>query len=253
MDVQRLVIQNAAAEIETGSTGPLASNALRIRTRFTGADQARDLNLAGSCARYEPMAWGVGEVIETGSDVRGFAVGDRVHGPMTHASVNDIAASQAFKLDWLRMEFSVFTGVGIRALGCVHAAGIRFGDHAVIKSMDAAGIMALQFALLSGAVHVTAIDSNQERLRIARRIGAHKTVQEETNAAETTVRRIDCRQGGWEYGDRAIQQIVIDALASQKVIVWPIISHIEDFADAVQVYNETLREPGRRLMTLFEF
>ncbi|RJP31159.1 MAG: hypothetical protein C4527_08350 [Candidatus Omnitrophota bacterium] len=162
---------------------PLDSESVRIRTHISGIRHGEDLQiLYDSPVRqrisypYCPRCWGIGEIVEVGRDVNRFAVGDLVHGPMHHGEIQILHQNRVYPHKWIKKEFSVFLDPGVVALRAIHRAALRYGEVIAIFGMGTVGLMALQYALLSGAREVIAIDPIQTRLDIARRLGAQKYV-----------------------------------------------------------------------------
>lgn len=181
VDVIRELVFTREGQVELHSVEPsrLPPTEVRVRVHLTGVRHGLDLRkLAerrerqGLCNDWRPYAWGAGEVIEVGVHAQSLEVGDLVHGPMRHAETQTLDRNRLYPLRWMRKEFAVFTDPGMAALTRVHAAEVRFGDRVAIIGAGAVGLMALQYALLSGAQQVSAIDRWPNRLRAARRLGA---------------------------------------------------------------------------------
>jgi 2-desacetyl-2-hydroxyethyl bacteriochlorophyllide A dehydrogenase len=118
-------------------------------------------------------SWLVGEVIEVGSDVTRFKVGDRVHGGMAHRPTNVRPEDTLYPLPpGMKPETALFTDPTIFALGAVHDAQIKVGDRVAVFGMGALGLLAIQLARLNGAEAVFAVDMIDSRLELARQFGA---------------------------------------------------------------------------------
>ncbi|MBE2268425.1 MAG: zinc-binding dehydrogenase [Anaerolinea sp.] len=118
-------------------------------------------------------SWMVGEVIEIGSAVTRFKVGDKVHGAMPHRPTNVRPETALYKLAaGMPAETALFTDPAIFALGAVHDAEIKVGDRVAVFGMGAIGLIAIQIARLSGAESVFAVDAINNRLEMATRFGA---------------------------------------------------------------------------------
>jgi threonine dehydrogenase-like Zn-dependent dehydrogenase len=129
-------------------------------------------------------SWACGKVVETGSDVTRFAVGDMVHGEMAHRPVNIARETNLFPLaPGMAPEVSLFTDPAIFALGAVHDAQVKVGDWVAVFGLGALGLIAVQIARLNGAERVYAVDRIPARLDLARRFGADEAI----NAAECDV------------------------------------------------------------------
>jgi 2-desacetyl-2-hydroxyethyl bacteriochlorophyllide A dehydrogenase len=118
-------------------------------------------------------SWLAGEVVEVGSAVTRFRVGDKVHGGMKHRPTNICPETMLYPLaEGMKPETALFTDPAIFALGAVHDAQIKVGDYVVVFGMGALGLLAVQIARLSGAEAVFAVDPIDNRLELARQLGA---------------------------------------------------------------------------------
>lgn len=174
---QQLVFTSGAMQLSPCENAPLQPGELRVRTLCSGVRHVTDFALLAGITQPQsgeeiPKAWCVAEVIDAGPGKNRFAKGDRVHGLMSHRTEQNIAEASLTPLGWLRNEFAVFVDPGVAALRCVRRGDIQYGDRVLISGMGAVGLMAIQYARLSGATRVYAIDSNPERLRHAQRLGA---------------------------------------------------------------------------------
>jgi L-iditol 2-dehydrogenase len=55
-------------------------------------------------------------------------------------------------------------------------AKVRAGDHVLVTGAGSLGLLAMQVALAEGATEVTVTDVSEERLEMARRTGATRTI-----------------------------------------------------------------------------
>ncbi len=169
------------ADFQAGILQPLESDSLRIKTHLSGIRHGEDLRILhgqkkGITFPHEPCAWVVGEVVETGTGVTRFASGDIVHGPMHHCQIQTVSQNRMYPIRTLRKEFCVFTEPGVQALRCIQSSGLCYGDSIVIFGMGTVGLMALQYAMHSGARNITAVDPLISRLNVAQRLGAHNCI-----------------------------------------------------------------------------
>jgi len=114
----------------------------------------------------------VGEVVEVGAGVRGFAVGERVFAPATHKEYVAVPASTAIKLpDYLSAEEAVFLNV----LEVGHTALRRGqpapGENVAIIGQGVIGLAALAYCQAYG-FRTVAVEKAPERLQIATAMGA---------------------------------------------------------------------------------
>lgn len=118
----------------------------------------------------------VGEVIETGSAVTEYQVGDRVcsYGPVKETeTVNGV---NNYKLRKMSKDASAKNAVCYDpaqfALGGIRDASVRTGDYVVVIGLGAIGQIAVQLAKRSGASVVIAADPIEKRRSIAKKYGA---------------------------------------------------------------------------------
>ena len=119
----------------------------------------------------------VGRVTEVGPGVTAFALGDRVMAHVGHASHAVLDQRFALKLpDNLKSEDAAFATVGAMALYAVRLAGLRLGDPVCIFGQGLIGLIATQIARIAGATPIGVIDVVEERLALARKLGADYAV-----------------------------------------------------------------------------
>jgi alcohol dehydrogenase len=89
---------------------------------------------------------------------------------------------------------AVMTGVG----SVVNTAGLEPGTTAAVVGLGGVGLNALLGAIASGARRIIAIDLNDEKLALARQLGATDTINPADEGAVEHVR--DLTSGGVDYG-----------------------------------------------------
>jgi len=120
-----------------------------------------------------------GRVISVGSGLEGsFKVGDRVAicgaGIANHSEINAVPANLAVHVpEGVSDDEAAFGTVGAIALHAVRNLDAKLGEVVTILGAGIIGQIAAQLLNLSG-VQVILIDSNQERLNLARRLGVLK-------------------------------------------------------------------------------
>ena len=118
-------------------------------------------------------SWLTGEVIETGSMVKRFKIGDLVHGGLPHRPTNVCKEDNLYLLKaGMEPETALFTDPAIFALQAVHDAQIKVGDNVAVFGLGALGLIALQIARLNGARQIFAVDVLSQRLELAGLFGA---------------------------------------------------------------------------------
>lgn len=118
----------------------------------------------------------VGTIIEAGSDVTEYQVGDRVcsYGPIRETQI--VNAVDNYKLRKMSKEASAKNAVCYDpaqfALSGIRDAEVRVGDHVVVIGLGAIGQIAVQLARRAGAATVIAVDPIEKRRNIASKYGA---------------------------------------------------------------------------------
>ena len=123
-----------------------------------------------------PMALGVltvGEVIATGADVEGFAVGAMVYGDLPIRETHTVPADRLRPVPAGMSPHAVVCWDPARvALSGVRDSGLGVGDRVLVTGLGAIGQMALQLARLQGAAWVAGADPIERRRALALRHGA---------------------------------------------------------------------------------
>ncbi len=151
----------------------------------------------------------VGEVLEVGTAVTDFAVGERVFVPATHRHVAAIAATLAIKLPAdLPDEEAVFLSIIEVAHLALRRGSPTLGETVAIIGLGVVGLSALAYCKAFG-FRTVAIDTVATRLALARQMGADLVVHAE---AADLQEQVNAMTGG--YG----VDLVIEAAS-----VWPAI------------------------------
>jgi 2-desacetyl-2-hydroxyethyl bacteriochlorophyllide A dehydrogenase len=160
------------------------------RTLYSGLTNGTERNvlLGGNYGGKWPSRCGyqnVGRVIEVGSGVQGFAVGDVLYSGNFHQHVAFFAASVANLADpnnlVLKLPPAVdptqaaLFGMASVAMHDVRRAEVRLGESVLVVGAGCIGQFTAQCARATGA-RVTVADLDEERLALARQLGAHHTV-----------------------------------------------------------------------------
>ena len=117
----------------------------------------------------------VGSVIEVGSDVSHLKEGDRVY---LYGGFKSVHQGSHFKqlTDGLIPEAACCIDPADIAMAAVRDGNVRIGVRVIVSGMGAIGLFAVQFARLSGAVDLVAVDPIEARRKLALQHGATKVV-----------------------------------------------------------------------------
>ncbi len=174
---------------------PLGPGQLRVASRFSAAKHGTELAIFkgywGARGRFDPHLHAflydkrtspsgfrpgnmtVGDVIEVGPRVSGFAVGDRllIYGGFrqTHVVAHDQCWKIPADMPW---QSAVCLDPADFAFGAIRDGHVRVGDGVAIFGMGAIGLLAVQIARLAGAGRVIAVDPLPNRRSLAQSLGA---------------------------------------------------------------------------------
>jgi threonine dehydrogenase-like Zn-dependent dehydrogenase len=169
---------------------PLAEKRVLARTRCCSLLMENVAELIGSDPRLRqpghPYYQGfpyvmdseiVAEVVAVGSGVEGAREGDRF---ASYAKMNEL---QSFEpASWTRVpdgvsdEAAVSIPFSATALNCARRAQIGLGDNVVVLGQGPMGLLVTMWAALAGAGRLIAVDRYENRLELARALGATHTV-----------------------------------------------------------------------------
>ena len=141
----------------------------------------------------------VGTIIEKGSDVTEYEIGDRVcsYGPIKETQI--VNAVDNYKLRKMSKDASAKNAVCYDpaqfALSGIRDADVRPGDRVVVIGLGAIGQIALQFAVKIGATTVIGIDPIEKRRVIAEKNGAHYTLDSTACDAGMEIKRLTDKKG----------------------------------------------------------
>ena len=120
-----------------------------------------------------PMGYcNVGEVIEVGAGVQGFAVGDRVASNGKHAEVVAVPVNLCAKLpEGVSDEEAAFTVLGAIALQGIRLVQPTLGEAVVVTGLGLIGLLTVQLLTAQGC-RVLGLDFDPAKLALAREFGA---------------------------------------------------------------------------------
>ena len=197
----RLVLTPAGQiEIEEFEVPVPASNQLLVRTSLTQVSAGSEMNgirarrnaSPSEQAAFKPAGLGytaIGVVEAAGSEIDQVAVGDRVLCSGNHAThwlvtpeleASEVAIPQQYRVQKLPDDLTdveiAFCVLGDVALHGVRRAQIQLGESAAVHGLGVVGLMALQLCRLVGAHPLIGVDLVEERLNLARQLGASHLV-----------------------------------------------------------------------------
>ena len=131
-----------------------------------------------------------GEVLDVGSGVQSFNVGDRVAcagGTAIHAEVVSVPANLCVQVPReVDLQLAAFTTLGAIALQGVRRTQLGLGSNCVVIGLGLTGLITLQLLEASG-VQAIGIDGDPDRLVLARRIGVGKIAHRDDPVLEKMV------------------------------------------------------------------
>jgi len=139
----------------------------------------------------------VGTVTEMGSEVTGYAEGDRVLGYGGFRELQTVRPGAKFwkvpaGLDW---RSAVCIDPADFAMAAVRDGGVRVGDAVAVFGMGAIGLMCVQLCRLSGAHPVIAVDPLAIRRTAAAGCGADLVLDPASDDAALEIRRATGKRG----------------------------------------------------------
>jgi 2-desacetyl-2-hydroxyethyl bacteriochlorophyllide A dehydrogenase len=140
---------------------------------------------------WQPGYSNVGEVVAVGPEITGYEPGQRVAswGPHATYTVQPLSQMQAIP-DSVSDDQALFWNLGKTVMNGVRLAKIALGEAVVLVGVGILGQLAVQYAALSGAMPLVAIDLSGRRLDMARDHGATHVLQGGRVELEADVREI---------------------------------------------------------------
>lgn len=137
----------------------------------------------------------IGTVVEIGNAVTKLAIGDRVfhHGSFKEEHVWPETASKL--PDGVPWQAAVCLDPADFALGAVRDGHVRLGDAVAVFGLGAIGLMAVQFARLSGADPVIAVDPLSNRRDVALECGADIALDPTAVDAGLEIKKLTQKRG----------------------------------------------------------
>jgi threonine dehydrogenase-like Zn-dependent dehydrogenase len=101
---------------------------------------------------------GVGTIIEVGSDVSRWQVGDEVFGLMDIRETNVCDAQKIWPLGDIDPTLALCIEPAYVAFHTIRESNVRYGDSVAVIGLGALGLLAVRMAALSGVEHLFAVD-----------------------------------------------------------------------------------------------
>lgn len=126
---------------------------------------------------------GVGVVVDVGTEVRRWAVGDRVFGLMDVRETNICHEDRLWKLGDLDPYLALCVEPAYVAFHCIRESQVRLGDRVAVVGLGALGLLAVRMAAEAGAETVFAVDPLANRRKWAAENGADRVLDSEEGDA----------------------------------------------------------------------
>jgi len=138
----------------------------------------------------QPMALGyssAGIIVDIGSELQGFKVGDRVAcaggGHAVHAEFASVPQNLMVKLpDEVDFESAAFTTIGAVAMQGFRLASPQVGERVAVIGLGLLGLLTLTIARAAGC-YVLGIDLDPDRIALARQLGAQAVSRKDAEEA----------------------------------------------------------------------
>lgn len=183
-----------------------------------------------------------GDVIEVGEKVTDFKIGDRVISLQNHCNYAVCSTKPWHTLkipDGVSYEESTFSVLASVALHGIRRSNIRLGEDIVIMGAGLVGLLLIQFAKKSGAYPIISVDLCQERLELAKKLGADFIINPDKNDLVEKVRKYIGQEGTnctiEAVGNPRVLQncLKISAPGARVVVMGAILGEI-----SLDLYNE---------------
>lgn len=167
-------------ELERYTLPPLKPNEVLIQTEYSvvsaGTEKAHLSAMPNTSNRFpqHPGYSASGRIIETGDEVAGLQIGDRVICYHTgHASHAIKPAEGLVKIedDSVSSLDAAFTVIASFSLGGLRKARLELGESVMVMGQGLLGLFATQLCQLNGGLPVIAADLSESRRRLALQLG----------------------------------------------------------------------------------
>ena len=197
------------------AVAPLEPSQVRIRTLFSGISAGTELSQYRATSPFMQRQWDdgfrrfresdtpswtfpvrnlgyeeVGEIVETGGEVKSLRVGDRIFGTWGHRTMHvwSEADAAARKVPpGADPRIGIFSHIGAVALNGAHDARIRMGDLVAVFGLGVPGHIVAQIARASGAT-VVGIDPVASRREMALALGIDRVLDPTATSVADTLK-----------------------------------------------------------------
>lgn len=180
--------------LDTEELPPLKENEIRVsatKSLVSVGTEITYLKGDGNFARRPGRSGysSVGRVTGVGASVKGFAMGDRVFCCTHHTSrYNWPGDKPGYRIpDGVTDTQATFAILSSIAMHLVQRAEVNLGRPVVVVGLGSVGQLVAQFARLSGAF-VIAVDLDDERLELARRLSADAAIHPDDEALDRALK-----------------------------------------------------------------
>ena len=151
----------------------------------------------------------VGEVVEIGSEVTDFSIGDVVYMGEPHQEYGSSVVDNIFKIpEDVSYEVAVFMNVLHVAQGAIRDGNPNPGENVLILGLGVVGLSAVAFSNAFG-FNTAAMDFNNKRVDIARKMGAGLSISPSVSGYEEKIK---------EFFNTVGPDLVIEAASSWRAI-----------------------------------
>lgn len=169
------------AELQEENIHPLYENECLVKMEYTvvsGGTERACIMASPNTSQNFPMSLGycgVGRIVQTGTAIKNFAVGDRVlvyhgfHTSYNYAREDKLTKVEDDSIDSLEAAFVIIAAMG---LGGVRKLEFELGESGMVMGQGLLGLFATQFLRLSGAYPLIVADLNPQRRELALSLGA---------------------------------------------------------------------------------
>lgn len=195
-------VQPGVAALQELPVPQINENQLLIRSRVTlispGTERAFLLGLPNTSQVFPQRAGysAIGEVVQVGSNVSGWQIGERVVCKSNHATFAAVDSDLCLRVpDELEDEKAVFFQLISIAMQGVRKARIEMGEPVAVMGAGLIGLFALQLARINGALPAVSLDLDETRLAFASTVGADVALDVRDTELQRQLEQV-CHQKG---------------------------------------------------------